>query len=209
MATGITPRRVTFPGSDDPRVLSYVHVLEEHRQVGRNVAIIGAGGIGFDVAEYLVETAPSPTDDIQRWTRQWGIDMSLEKRGGLQPPRPEPPERQIWLLQRSEGKPGRRLNKTTGWVHRATLKAKQVHMLGGVRYEKFDDRGLHLRVDDLPRILAVDNVVICAGQEPNRELADALIAGGARVHVIGGADVAAELDAKRAIDQATRLAVTI
>jgi 2,4-dienoyl-CoA reductase (NADPH2) len=209
IATGITPRSVSFPGSDDPRVLSYLDVLAQHRPVGAKVAIIGAGGIGFDVAEFLVEHAPSPTTDIARWTREWGVDMQLADRGGLQQPQPEAPARQIWLLQRSEGRPGARLNKTTGWVHRTTLKAKHVRMLGKVSYQRFDDQGLHITVDGTPQILPVDNVVICAGQEPNRRLADKLIAAGIKVHVIGGADVAAELDAKRAIAQGTQLASKI
>jgi 2,4-dienoyl-CoA reductase (NADPH2) len=209
IATGITPRSVSFPGSDDPRVLSYVDVLGHHKPVSPRVAIIGAGGIGFDVAEYLVEPAPSPTTDVTRWTRDWGVDMQLAGRGGLQPPRPEPPTRQVWLLQRSEGRPGARLNKTTGWVHRATLKAKQVTMLGDVRYLRFDDEGLHVTVDGSARTLPADNVVICAGQEPNRQLADELLAAGMVVHIIGGADVAAELDAKRAIVQGTLLASQI
>jgi 2,4-dienoyl-CoA reductase (NADPH2) len=173
------------------------------------VAIIGAGGIGFDVAEFLVEHPPSPALDVTRWTRQWGVDMQLDTRGGLTPPQPEAPARQVWLLQRSEGRPGARLNKTTGWVHRATLKAKRVSMLGGVTYDRFDDQGLHITVDGKPQLLPADNVVICAGQEPNRALADALTAAGIKTHIIGGADVAAELDAKRAIDQGTRLAATL
>ncbi|SHM18145.1 NADPH-dependent 2,4-dienoyl-CoA reductase [Rhodanobacter sp. OK091] len=209
IATGITPRTVSFPGSDDPRVLSYLDVLAHHKPVGPRVAIIGAGGIGFDVAEFLVEHAPSPTTDVERWTREWGVDMQLAQRGGLQKPQPEAPARQMWLLQRSEGRPGARLNKTTGWVHRATLKAKQVTMLGNVSYRSFDDQGLHITVDGVAQTLPVDNVVICAGQEPNRRLADELIAAGLTVHVIGGADVAAELDAKRAIAQGTRLASQI
>lgn len=209
IATGITPRKVNFPGSDDPRVLGYLDVLAGHQAVGAKVAIIGAGGIGFDVAEYLVETAPSPTTDTTRWAREWGVDMDLQQRSGLQPPQPEAPERQVWLLQRSEGRPGARLNKTTGWVHRATLKAKRATMLGKVGYERFDDHGLHITVDGKAQVLPVDNVVVCAGQEPNRRLADELIAAGLSVHVIGGADVAAELDAKRAIDQGTRLASAI
>jgi 2,4-dienoyl-CoA reductase (NADPH2) len=209
IATGITPRTVSFPGSDDPRVLSYLDVLAHHKPLGPRVAIIGAGGIGFDVAEFLVEHVPSPTTDVERWTREWGVDMQLAQRGGLQKPQPEAPARQIWLLQRSEGRPGARLNKTTGWVHRATLKAKQVTMLGNVSYRSFDDQGLHITVDGVAQTLPVDNVVICAGQEPNRRLADELIAAGLTVHVIGGADVAAELDAKRAIAQGTRLASQI
>ena len=137
------------------------------------------------------------------------MDRQLRQRSGLQPAQPEAPARQVWLLQRSEGRPGARLNKTTGWVHRATLKAKRVAMLGKVGYERFDDQGLHVTIDGKPQLLPVDNVVVCAGQEPNRRLADELIAAGMKVHVIGGADVAAELDAKRAIDQGTRLASVI
>ena len=209
VATGITPRAVHFPGSDDPRVLGYLDVLAHDQPVGARVAIIGAGGIGFDVAEFLVEHAPSPTTDVRRWTREWGVDMQLAHRGGLQAAASEPPAREIWLLQRSEGRPGARLNKTTGWAHRATLKHKGVSMLGGIGYERFDDEGLHVTVDGKPQVLPVDSVVICAGQEPNRALADALTAEGIPVHIIGGADVAAELDAKRAIDQGTRLAASI
>lgn len=209
IATGITPRHVDFAGSDDPRVLSYLDVLARHKPVGPKVAIIGAGGIGFDVAEYLVGHSPSATTDVTRWTREWGVDMQLIHRAGLQPAAPEPPSRQVWLLQRSEGRPGTRLNKTTGWVHRATLKAKQVRMLGKVSYQRFDDQGLHVEVDGAAQILPVDNVVVCAGQEANRQLADELIHAGMKVHVIGGADVATELDAKRAIAQGTRLACEI
>ena len=209
IATGITPRAIHFPGSDDPRVLSYLDVLGKRAKVGTKVAVIGAGGIGFDVAEFLVENAPSATTDVARWTHEWGVDMQLTHRGGLQKPQPEPPSRQIWLLQRSAGRPGARLNKTSGWVHRATLKAKQVSMLGGVSYDRLDEHGLHVTVAGNSQLLPVDNVVVCAGQEPNRRLADELIAAGMRVHVIGGADVAAELDARRAIAQGTRLAATL
>ena len=209
IATGITPRKVTFPGSDDPRVLSYLDVLAHDRPIGQRVAIIGAGGIGFDVAEFLVEHAPSPTTNVTRWTREWGVDMQLDARGGLVAAVPERPARQIWLMQRSEGRPGARLNKTTGWVHRATLKNKQVAMLGGVTYERLDEAGLHIAVEGKLQVLPVDNVVVCAGQEPLRKLADALLAMGVTPHIIGGADVAAELDAKRAIAQGTRLASTL
>ncbi|NKJ23663.1 NADPH-dependent 2,4-dienoyl-CoA reductase [Dyella sp. SG609] len=209
IATGIAPRKVAFPGSDDARVLSYLDVLAHNRPVGQRVAIIGAGGIGFDVAEFLAEHAPSPTTDVLRWTREWGVDMRLDARGGLLAAAPEKPARQIWLMQRSEGRPGARLNKTTGWVHRATLKNKQVAMLGGVSYDRLDEAGLHITVGGKPQLLPVDHVVVCAGQEPLRELADALLAAGISAHVIGGADVAAELDAKRAIAQGTRLASTL
>ncbi len=205
VATGVTPRRVDWPGSDDPRVLGYLDLLRGERPVGQRVAVVGAGGIGFDVAEFLVEHIPSPSTDVARWTREWGVDLDHRERGGLRPPAPAAPVREVWLLQRTPGTPGRRLNKTTGWVHRATLKAKRVQMLGGVEYRRFDDTGLHVRVDGVDRVLPVDHVVVCAGQQPNRSLADALIGAGVEVHVIGGADVAAELDAKRAIDQGTRL----
>ncbi|MBD8873765.1 NADPH-dependent 2,4-dienoyl-CoA reductase [Rhodanobacter sp. DHB23] len=206
VATGVMPRKVRFPGSDDPRVLGYLDVLARNQPVGQRVAIIGTGGIGFDVAEFLVEHQPSPATDVARWSREWGVDTSQSQRGGLLKPQPEAPLRQVWLLQRSEGRPGARLNKTTGWVHRATLKAKQVTMLGKVGYERFDEAGLHITVDGQPQILPVDNVVICAGQEPDRRLADELAGMGIPAHLIGGADIAAELDAKRAIDQGTRLA---
>lgn len=210
VATGIKPRQVNFPGSDDPRVLSYLDVLARNHAVGGRVAIIGAGGIGFDVAEFLAEHAPSPTTDVARWTREWGVDMQLKQPGGLLRAQPEPAARQVWLLQRTAGRPGARLNKTTGWVHRATLKNKQVTMLGGVSYDRFDDQGLHITVDGQAQMLPVDNVVICAGQQPFRGLADALKEQGQpNVHVIGGADVAAELDAKRAIAQGTRLAAAL
>src|SRR5690606_8061359 len=158
LATGVTPRAAGIPGSDRPNVLSYVDVLLRGAPVGRRVAIIGAGGIGFDVAEFLVEPAPSPTTDVRRWTREWGVDMSLDARAGLVRPEPEAPAREVWLLQRTPGKPGKRLNKTTGWVHRATLAAKRVTMLGGVSYERIDDDGLHLRAGDDARVLAVDTV---------------------------------------------------
>jgi len=209
VATGVLPRQVRFPGSDDPRVLGYLDVLAHDLPVGPRVAIIGAGGIGFDVAEFLVEQSPFPAPDPVRWARVWGVDRTLTARGGLVSPAPEPPARQVWLLQRSEGRPGARLNKTTGWVHRATLKAHNVQMLGSVQYQRFDHEGLHILVGGQPQVLPVDNVVICAGQEPARGLADALLQAGRKAHVIGGADVAAELDAKRAIAQGTRLASTL
>jgi 2,4-dienoyl-CoA reductase (NADPH2) len=206
VATGVTPRDPQIPGQDHPMVMGYHDAVIGTRPVGKSVAIVGAGGIGFDIAEFLTQDAPSPTTDIARWTHEWGVDPSLERRGGLAKPVPEPSPREVWLLQRSPGRPGKRLNKTTGWVHRAALKAKGVKMLGGVTYEKIDDSGLHVTADGKPQTLAVDNVVICAGQESNRSLADELLATGITVHVIGGADVAAELDAKRAIAQATKLA---
>ena len=209
VATGVVPRDPRIPGQDHPMVRGYADVVSGKAEIGRRVAIIGAGGIGFDVAEYLSQPPPSPTTDVARWMHEWGVDMSLSQRGGLTKPQVEPSPREIWLLQRTPGKPGKRLNKTTGWVHRATLKAKGVKMLGGVAYEHIDDQGLHIHVDGESRVLAVDNVVICAGQEPNRTLADELVALGVTAHVIGGADVAAELDAKRAIAQATQVAAAL
>ena len=208
IATGVTPRAVGLAGADHPKVVSYVDVLQHDAPVGARVAIIGAGGIGFDVAEFLAQAPPSPTTDIARWTHEWGVDTTLEARAGLVKPAPEAAERRIWLLQRTAGKPGKRLNKTSGWVHRATLAAKGVTMLGGVAYERVDDEGLHVRVGDEAQVLPVDTIVVCAGQEPNRAL-HAQLGGNARVHLIGGADVAAELDAKRAIDQGTRLAAAL
>ena len=209
VATGISPRKVDFPGADHPMVVSYLDVLQGRVDAAGKVAIIGAGGIGFDVGEFLVHEGQSPALDSARWMAEWGVDPSFEKRGALVKPQPEAPARQVWLLQRSPGKPGARLGKTTGWIHRATLKAKQVKMLGGVEYLGVDDNGLRIRVDGQEQLLDVGTVVICAGQEPQRALADALQAGGRNVHIIGGADVAAELDAKRAIDQGSRLAAAL
>jgi len=209
IACGVTPRAAEIPGVDHPKVMSYVDLLLGGRAAGKRVAIVGAGGIGFDVAEFLVQPLPSPTTDIVRWTREWGIDTTLAARSGLARPRPEPPEREVWLLQRTPGRPGAKLNKTTGWVHRATLKSKKVAMLGGVSYERIDDAGLHIRIDGRPELLPADTIVICAGQEPNRSLHAELDRCGLSAHLIGGADVAAELDAKRAIAQGTRLAAVL
>lgn len=209
VATGISPRKVDFPGADHPMVVSYLDVLLGRVKAADKVAIIGAGGIGFDVGEFLVHEGPSPALDPARWMAEWGVDTRFESRGALARPQPEAPARKAWLLQRSPGKPGAKLGKTTGWIHRATLKAKGVKMLGGVEYLGVDDSGLRIRVDGQEQLLDVGTVVICAGQEPRRELADALQATGRSVHVIGGADVAAELDAKRAIDQGSRLAAAL
>jgi 2,4-dienoyl-CoA reductase (NADPH2) len=209
LATGVLPRPLDLPGADHSKVLSYLDVLHGNATVGPKVAIIGAGGIGFDVAEFLSEAAPSPTTDIARWTKEWGVDMTMATPGGLMPARPEKSERQIWLLQRTAGRPGARLNKTSGWVHRATLKNKKVTMIGGVGYDRIDDAGLHVTIDGKAQVLDVDNIIVCAGQEPNRQLHEALVARGVDVRLVGGADVAAELDAKRAIDTATRMAAAI
>ncbi len=209
LASGVVPRQVDIEGADHPCVAGYADVLRGQVVPGPRVAIIGAGGIGFDVAEFLVQPAPSPTLEPGAWMQEWGVDPSFESAGGLAPPRVAQPLRQVWLLQRSTGKPGARLGKTTGWIHRATLKAKGVRMLGGVEYERIDDDGLHLRVDGTPQVLVVDHVVVCAGQESRRDLLDPLRAAGMEVHVVGGADAAAELDAKRAIAQASRVAAML
>ena len=208
LATGISPRRVDFPGADHPMVCNYVDVLTGRVTVGARAALIGAGGIGFDVAEFLVQAPPSPTLDIARWMDEWGVRPDFEGPGALEPPRPEPAPRQLWLLQRSPGKPGARLGKTTGWIHRAALKAKGVTSLSAVEYLGVDDAGLRIRVAGQEQVLAVDHVVVCAGQEPLRALAEPLLAAGRKPHLIGGADIAAELDAKRAISQGSRLATT-
>jgi 2,4-dienoyl-CoA reductase (NADPH2) len=209
VATGIVARKVDFPGADHPMVVDYLDVLLGRVQAADKVAIIGAGGIGFDVGEFLVHEGPSSSLDIARWQAEWGVDPAFEARGSLARPQPDAPARQVWLLQRSPGRPGARLGKTTGWIHRATLKAKGVKMLGGVEYLGVDDEGLHIRIDGSEQTLDVGTVVICAGQEPRRDLHAALQAAGKTAHLIGGADVAAELDAKRAIDQGSRLAATL
>jgi len=209
IATGITPRRVDFPGADHPKVVTYLDVLLGRVRVGEQVAIIGAGGIGFDVGEFLVHEGPSSALDPARWMAEWGVDPSFEGRGALARPAPEPPARKVWLLQRSPGKPGARLGKTTGWIHRATLKAKGVSMLGGVEYLGVDDSGLRIRVEGEEQLLPVSHVVVCAGQEPRRDLHAALQAAGVTAQLIGGADVAAELDAKRAINQGSRVAAAL
>ncbi|MAU47888.1 MAG: NADPH-dependent 2,4-dienoyl-CoA reductase [Yangia sp.] len=208
VATGVLPRDPQIPGQDHPSVLSYVDVLRGGAEVGKRVAVVGAGGIGFDVSEFLV-TGESPTLDLPEWMREWGVTDPAEARAGLAPegPQPEPPLREITLLQRKAEKPGKRLGKTTGWIHRAALMMKGVSMKAGVSYDRIDDDGLHITRDGKPELIACDTVVLCSGQESLRELADAVK--GPEVHVIGGADVAAELDAKRAIDQGVRLAATL
>lgn len=214
LATGVRPRDPRIPGQDHPKVLSYIDVLRHRAAVGRRVAIVGAGGIGFDVAEFLVHDGHSPTLHLQEWLAEWGVGDPAQARGGVEgvSPRVSPPARQVTLLQRRSGKLGERLGKTTGWIHRTTLKHKGVRMMGGVHYERIDDRGLlisHGPARENPTWLEVDHIVLCAGQEPLRDLAEPLRNAGVRVHLIGGADEAAELDAKRAIDQGTRLAASL
>ena len=211
LATGVVPRIPAIPGIDHEKVLSYVDVVRFGRPVGERVAVIGAGGIGVDVSEFLT-TIDSPTLDLAAWKTEWGVTDPMLAAGALTRPRPEPSPRQVYLLQRKPGKIGAGLGKTTGWVHRAALKNKQVEQLRAVNYERIDDEGLHITFGpkhEKPRTLAVDTIVICAGQEPVRDLADALRAAGISVHLIGGADIAAELDAERAIDQGTRVAATL
>ncbi|MGY9031611.1 MAG: FAD-dependent oxidoreductase [Rhodobacterales bacterium] len=213
IATGVLPRDPAIPGQDGSNVLSYIDVLRGKAPVGKRVAVIGAGGIGFDVAEFLV-TDDRPTDDLQAWLTEWGVADPQDVRGGVAAagPQPEPPVREVTLLQRKAQKLGKNLGKTTGWIHRAALQMKNVKMIGGVNYERIDADGLHVSYGEArenPTLIAVDTIVLCAGQVPERSLADALIAAGRTCHVIGGADVASELDAKRAIDQGTRLAATL
>ncbi|WP_103354955.1 NADPH-dependent 2,4-dienoyl-CoA reductase [Amycolatopsis sp. CA-128772] len=208
LATGVAPRVPSLPGIDHPKVLSYVDVVKHGKAVGERVAVIGAGGIGVDVSEFLTHTA-SPALDRAAWMAEWGVTDPEQAAGGLGTPKPEPSPRQVYLLQRKKSGIGSGLGKTSGWVHRAALKAKKVEQLTGVTYERIDDDGLHITVDGTPRLLEVDTIVVCAGQEPVRDLAGELRATGLPVHLIGGADVAAELDAKRAIDQGTRLAAAL
>jgi len=206
LATGVTPREVEIDGIDHAKVLSYLDVLQGGAEVGKKVAIIGAGGIGFDIAEFLVSTHGD--EDAEAFFTQWGVDTKAETAGGLlaDGPRPDAPAREVYLLQRKAGKTGAGLGKTTGWIHRAELKLKQVKSISAVTYQRIDDDGLHILVGEEPQLLDVDNVVICAGQEPLRELQAGLEDADMTVHLIGGADVAAELDARRAIDQGIRLA---
>lgn len=208
LATGIVPRTPAIDGIDHPKVMSYLDVLRDGKPVGENVAVVGAGGIGFDVSEYLIHQGESASQNLQKFNREWGIDQSYAEAGGLMEAEVEAPPRQIYLLQRKAAKmsgPG----KTTGWIHRADLAKRRVQMIPSVQYDRIDDNGLHVRVGDEPQRLDVDNIIICAGQEPQRELQADLLAAGVNVHLIGGADVAAELDARRAINQGVRLAAVI
>ncbi|MDV9192123.1 NADPH-dependent 2,4-dienoyl-CoA reductase [Streptomyces sp. SR27] len=209
VATGVSPRTPGIAGEDHPSVLSYLDVLRDGAPVGERVAIIGAGGIGFDVAEFLTDGGEGASQDPETYFRQWGVDTSYENRGGLRTPERGAAPRQVHLLQRKESKVGAGLGKTTGWIHRTELKHRGVAMVAGVSYDRIDDEGLHLTIGGEAQLLPVDTVVLCAGQEPRRDLYEDLVAAGRVAHLIGGADVAAELDAKRAIDQGTRLAATL
>jgi 2,4-dienoyl-CoA reductase (NADPH2) len=214
VATGVTPRDPQIDGQTGPNVVNYIDVLRDKVAVGKRVAVIGAGGIGFDVAEFLVHEGTSPTEDLDLWKRAWGVGDPSLTRGGLAAagPQPEAPARQVTLLQRKASKIGKGLGKTTGWIHRSALAMKNVEMIAGVNYERIDSAGLHVSFGaarENPRVIAVDTVVLCSGQISNRMLADDLEARGISCHVIGGADVAAELDAKRAINQGSRLAASL
>ncbi|MFE7368149.1 MULTISPECIES: NADPH-dependent 2,4-dienoyl-CoA reductase [Streptomyces] len=209
LATGVEPRTPAIPGTDHPNVVSYLDVLRDGAPVGDRVAIVGAGGIGFDVAEFLTDGGDAASLDADTFFRQWGVDTSYAERGGLRAPeRPKSP-RTVHLVQRRTTKVGAGLGKTTGWIHRTELRHRGVEMIAGASYDLIDDEGLHLTVDGERRVLPVDTVVLCAGQEPRRELYEELRAGAVPVHLIGGADVAAELDAKRAIRQGTELAAAL
>jgi 2,4-dienoyl-CoA reductase (NADPH2) len=208
LATGIKPRIVNIEGIQHSKVMNYLDVLRDNKPVGKKVAIIGAGGIGFDVAEFLVE-AHSLTTEPEEWLKNWGVDKEYNQAGGLTEATIGEPARDIFLLQRKTTKVGKGLGKTTGWIHRSALQMKQVQMMAGVDYVKIDDQGLHIQVNNKPQILEVDNVILCAGQEPQRELQKGLKDRGITTHLIGGADVASELDAKRAIRQGAELAASI
>ncbi|MDT3295733.1 NADPH-dependent 2,4-dienoyl-CoA reductase [Shewanella sp. SP2S2-6] len=209
IASGVVPRDLVLPGFDDPRVVDYQKVLSGEVTVGNTVALIGAGGIGFDMAHYLCERQSS-TLNADKWLQQWGIDKTYQHAGGLTEPHSDNTDhRKVFLLQRKTSKMGKGLGKTTGWIHRLVLKQHDVKMKTGVSYDKFDDAGLHIRVGETAEVLVVDNVVLCAGQESNRTLVDEMKATGLPVHLIGGVDVAAELDAKRAIRQGAELAMRL
>ena len=209
VATGVTPRELTIEGIDHPKVLSYIEVLRERKPVGKKVAIIGAGGIGFDTAEYLSHKGESGSLNPQKFYDEWGIDTSYAHVGGLKQPVLEQSDREIYLLQRKAKAVGASLGKTTGWIHRTGLKHRDVKMIAGASYDKIDDQGLHITVNDQPMVLEVDHVIICAGQESYTAMYDQLKADGKNVHLIGGAKEAGELDAKRAIRQGAELAATI
>ncbi|PXX29706.1 NADPH-dependent 2,4-dienoyl-CoA reductase [Arenibacter sp. ARW7G5Y1] len=211
LATGIVPRTPKIEGIEHPKVLSYIDVLKLKKTVGKRVAVIGAGGIGFDVSEYLAHEGESTALNIDAWLKEWGIDKTMKARSGIEGISAEvrPSPREIFMLKRSKGKFGGGLGKTTGWIHRSSLKNKKVQFINQVQYTKIDDEGLHYVHNEVQQVLEVDNVIICAGQLPLKELLEPLEATGIKVHVVGGADVAAELDAKRAIDQASRLAAII
>jgi len=214
LATGVHPRKIDLPGIGHPKVVSYIDVLTHQVEIGARVAIIGAGGIGFDVAEFLSHsgyTDTGPSGPIESYLKEWGIDRTLAARGGVDGVVPETPAspREIWLLQRKPGKPGKTLGKTTGWIHRLSLRHRGVHMLGNVVYERIDDEGLHISINGEKQLLGVDHIVVCAGQVSNLDLAETLVGRGLSLHIIGGAKKAAELDAKYAIREGSELAAIL
>jgi len=209
VATGVTPRTPEIPGVDHPSVLSYLDVLQGGSPVGERVAVLGAGGIGFDVAAYLTDPGDKASQDPAAFFRRWGVDTDYRAPGGVAAPEPAAPPRTVHLLQRKTSKVGAGLGKTTGWIHRTELKHRGVTMVPGVSYDRIDDAGLHLTVGGVNQVLEVDTIVLCTGQEPRRDLYEELVAAGRTPHLIGGADVAAELDAKRAIKQGTELAAAL
>lgn len=209
VATGVSPRTPDIPGVDHPSVVGYLDVLRDRVPVGDRVAILGAGGIGFDVAEFLTDGGDKASEDPATYFRAWGVDMDYAAPGGLTAPERPAPPRSVHLLQRKATKVGADLGKTTGWIHRTELKHRGVTMVPGVQYDRIDDAGLHVTVDGTSTVLEVDTVVLCTGQDPRRDLYDELTAAGRSAHLIGGADVAAELDAKRAIKQGTEVAAAL
>ena len=211
LATGISPRKPDIPGINHEKVVSYIDVLKNEQTIGQKVAIIGAGGIGFDVAEYLTHGRRKSTEDIADFMEEWGVDMNNEARGGIEGVQPdfEIADREVYLIQRRKGKLGANLGKTTGWIHRTNLNKRKVNMISSATYDRIDDQGLHVTSNGKSMLLEVDHIVICAGQLPYRDLLEPLKQAGKQVHLIGGADVAAELDAKRAIDQGSRLAASL
>ncbi|MFZ1285805.1 MAG: FAD/NAD(P)-binding oxidoreductase, partial [Candidatus Phosphoribacter sp.] len=209
LATGVLPRIPEVDGIDHPSVVTYQDVLRDHVAVGPRVVVMGAGGIGFDIAEYLTQSGPSGAIDPAGFDAEWGIDRTYAARGGITAPVDEPPARTVTLVQRKESKVGAGLGKTTGWIHRETLRKRGVSFIAGARYDRIDDDGVHLSVGERSTVLAADTVVLATGQDPNRALYAALTDASVEVHLIGGADVAAELDAKRAIKQGTELALEL
>jgi 2,4-dienoyl-CoA reductase (NADPH2) len=211
LSTGIKPRTPKIEGINHSKVLGYLDVLRDKKPVGDKVAVIGAGGIGFDVSEFLTHEGESSSQHLVSFLEEWGIDANNEARGGVEGiiPKNEKPPREIFLLQRKETKVGSGLGKTTGWIHRLALKNKRVQMINAVQYDKIDDDGLHITVNGDSRVLDVDNVIVCAGQTSNNDLFEPLNTKGVSVHLIGGANFASELDAKRAINEGSRLASKI
>jgi 2,4-dienoyl-CoA reductase (NADPH2) len=205
VATGVVPRRIDLPGADHPKVVAYDDVLAGRVEVGRRVAVIGAGGIGVDMSVFLTHTE----EDLDEWLAHWGVGDPSVDRGGLTAKKPRTPAREVWLLQRKTSPIGKHLGRTSGWAHRLVLKDSGVQQLSGVTYERVDDAGLHVSVDGEARLLEVDHVVVCAGQESVRDLYDELVERGISAHLVGGAEVAAELDAKRAIKQGTEVAAAL